>query len=42
MALWLGGVERLYAAGIKKLGVIQDFLLTRKQNTVIFQNGKSY
>jgi chorismate mutase len=22
MALWLGGVERLYAAGIKKLGVI--------------------
>jgi chorismate mutase len=41
MALWLGGVERLYAAGIKNLGVIQDSQLTRKQNTVIFQNGKS-
>jgi chorismate mutase len=39
--LWLGGVERLYNAGIEKLGVIhRGFLLTKKQNTETFQNGR--
>jgi hypothetical protein len=34
---------RLYAAGIKNLGVIHRGFSTyeKKQNTVIFQNGKS-
>jgi chorismate mutase len=39
---WLGGVERLYAAGIKNLGVIhRGFSTYEKNKTVIFQNGKS-
>jgi hypothetical protein len=35
---WRGGVERLYNAGIKKLGVIHhlDFLLMKKRSTETF------
>jgi chorismate mutase len=36
--LWLGGVERLYNAGIEKLEVIhRGFSTYEKTNTVIFR-----
>jgi chorismate mutase len=40
LSLWLGGVERLYNAGIEIRGNSQSFLLMKKQSTEIFQNGK--
>ena len=41
LALWIGGVERLYNAGIKNWELfIADFQRMKKPNTEIFQNGK--
>ena len=41
LALWLGGVERLHMAGIEKLELFTEVsLLTKKQNTETFQNGR--
>lgn len=40
LALWLGGIERLYNAGIKKLGSSTEaFPLMKKQNTETYRNG---
>ena len=41
LSLWIGGLERLYNANIKKLGVIhRGFSPTKKQNTATIPNGK--
>jgi hypothetical protein len=40
LSLWLGGVERLYNAGIEKRVIHRGFSTYEKQSTEIFQNGK--